>query len=372
MIAWVYRAQARTTAIAHSRGEIETTNLLPLKGSGGGRSFVDVVMNASFRPSSKYLIVALALFFLGLLMLGAAVSHQLDNDPLDLDQSKWFTGLLGLAGVALSAFMMATCLRQQITISDSTILVRNFSSEHKFDASSVERLVWTPRQLRFRQRETAAKFNIGLCSPNHQLQIIRALRRIVPRDVQEGWAEFCHKTALPLRDGRDRYLEHLPESARVLATRGRWDRIVAYLFLASTLTAVGFWLMLDQPGAFALPLVVLLFWPLIRFSIPKEGRWQLRIFGSRETCEMILALFLCLALSLFVGGVDWTGHAKTAVTVTSVVLAIALMARMLYVARRMDKQRLAWDAAHTLQSVQQWEAGEAQHLPREYDVRSSS
>lgn len=329
-------------------------------------------MNASFRPASKYRIVALALFFLGLLMLGAAVSLHLDNNPLDLDRAKWITAVLGLAGVVLSAFMMATCLRQRMTISDSTILVRSFSGEHKFDASSLERLVWSPRQLRFQQRETAAKFDIGLCSPNHQLQIIRALRRIVPRDVQEDWEVFCHKIALPLREGRDRYLEHLPESARVLATRGRWDRIVAYLLLASTLTAVGFWLILDQPGAFALPLVVLLFWPLIRFSIPKEGHWQLRVCGSRETCEMMLALFLCLALSLLVGVVDWTGHAKTAVTVTSVVLAIALMARMLYVARRMGKQRLAWDAAHTRESVQKWEAGEAQHLPREYDVRSSS
>jgi len=44
------------------------------------------------------------------------------------------------------------------------------------------------------------------------------------------------------------------------------------------------------------------------------------------------------------------------------------MAQILFQARRMDKQRYAWEAAHTLESVQKWEADEAQHVTKEHDV----
>lgn len=124
-----------------------------------------------------------------------------------------------------------------------------------------------------------------------RLDVIRTCRHLAPPASQIGWDEFCHLVALPLREGRqprrpgavENDPMSLPERSRIFVSRRRYDYFFGTLFfLGSVGAAIPSYRMAD-PRAFTFPFVVVIFWLLLRFTTPKEGRWSTKWTATKES-----------------------------------------------------------------------------------------
>jgi len=116
---------------------------------------------------------------------------------------------------------------------------------------------------------------------------------------------FCHKIALPLRD-RVPSTVRVDDSVKLVPlNRKRYDHLLFIVFPPTLLAALALGWSRKSWHFVVLPVAVLGFWLLLRFSIPKEGRQdvnllfsptgraQLLIFSVLITFQLLL---LCLAL----------------------------------------------------------------------------
>jgi hypothetical protein len=174
-------------------------------------------MNATFRPAFKYLMYGGLLLLSGLAMFVLSVAHWAGYQLSDVnDRTARLTALLGVAGLGFGGLLTSISQMTRFTIAGETIAVRRPLSVCQFDIGEIRRIIWKLGQPRFELSLASTKLDLSLYSNDEQLAIIRAIRTLVPESVQDNWAEFCHRRALPLREGggRDRWLMSLPASTR--------------------------------------------------------------------------------------------------------------------------------------------------------------
>ena len=88
--------------------------------------------------------------------------------------------------------------------------------------------------------------------------------------VQEDWALFCSKIALPLRDW-DTLAHGDPEPDSVRITRRRWNwYFVPAILLSVVIGAVADWTF-QQPRMLIAPLMPIFLWILLRIGTPRQG-----------------------------------------------------------------------------------------------------
>jgi hypothetical protein len=318
-------------------------------------------MNATFRPAFKYLMYGGLLLLSGLAMFVLSVAHWAGYQLSDVnDRTARLTALLGVAGLGFGGLLTSISQMTRFTIAGETIAVRRPLSVCQFDIGEIRRIIWKLGQPRFELSLASTKLDLSLYSNDEQLAIIRAIRTLVPESVQDNWAEFCHRRALPLREGggRDRWLMSLPASTRFFQTRKRWDHIFTGLLLWSVVVAAALWIYVPISQVVALPICVCAFWPLIRFATPKDGYWQLRAFGTKETREMFIAVLFAPVIIPLLKSMEWIGFTERTIVTTAGLIGVAVIARLLIIARQMDKRRFNSDQIELTESVRRWEAGE--------------
>jgi hypothetical protein len=92
---------------------------------------------------------------------------------------------------------------------------------------------------------------------------------------------FCHKVALPLRDGTPSIVRSQPGAKLCQITRERYDRMFRVALPLSVILAIGLWLRLNLWQFATLPFLVVAAWLLLRFNVPAEGRAETRLSSTR-------------------------------------------------------------------------------------------
>lgn len=247
------------------------------------------------------------------------------------------------AMLLLSVYLWAAYYVEMFTISGTTLTLRSMFQSRRFDVSELESLTWRSQPLGgsivFRVIGAKSRLDLYGYASDDRLRIITALHDLVPDSVQDGWPDFCHSVALPLRDGRPSLARREPSSKCVTVTRRRYDRMAAGGIPFSILIAVALGGWLNLPQFFALPLFVVAAWLFLRFNVPPDGRDEERLSStSVGRVQLIGWGAIAGTLLLMVGLHLWGVEKSTACLIGCVVMGAAFLP-ILYLLRKADKQR---------------------------------
>lgn len=328
-------------------------------------------MNETFRlrKSVKYQAMAFTAFFLAA-MLGY-ISIFYIKEPAKHGfkgpQSIAFVGWMGIAVFGTmtlaSIYMWAAYYVERLTINGTTLSIRSIFQNRQFDISEIQFLKWRIHpfggSILFRTQGSKTRLDLHGFSKDDRLRIIRALHNLVPSHVQEGWPLFCHKVALPLRDGKPSIVRADPSAEYFTITRKRYDRMLFVGLPLSVALAVVLWVSLNLWQFTALPFLVIVAWFLLRFDVPAEGRPQVRLASTLQGRGQIIGWSAVVLSQLLMIGLALAGVGKSiACGVTLVVLLLAFPP-MLFLFHKADKQRRIADERAAEPASLEWELGEA-------------
>jgi hypothetical protein len=283
-----------------------------------------------------------------------------------LTRLAWMGIVLCGAMLVLSVYTITAYFVETFSVDGTTMLIRSVTQSHRFGAASLKELVWNCKwrggKLTFRTTTSKSVLHLFGFAPADRLEIVRIVRRLVPKDAQIGWDEFCHFVALPLREGkrsRQPGVAHidpatLPESERVHVTRSRIDRFFVALLLINAILAVALWQIWAIPKALALPALVLLLWGLLRWCIPATGTWSVKWSAIQETKYLVIALFIMpptFVVGLIFTAMGWNGMVALYI---GLALMVGLTANGLRHAYRRAKDQRARDTADVPNSLKRW------------------
>ena len=288
---------------------------------------------------------------------------------------------LGGVGVTLFAAMFLLSLGairayyvEQFRVEGNTIGIRSVLQNRQFTTSEIESVKWklfpNGGGVRFRIFGRTARVDLHGFSREDRLKIIRIVRDLVAPEQQQGWDMFCHKVALPLRDGTQAADRMNASFETILMTRQRADRLFAVLIPVCSAGAIGLWRLIPLQQAILLPVATIGFWLFHRFSIPKEGKQYAKVMsvpGGRAYVALMVFMVLCTLLP-----VGWAligiprGNAAplffwfVLLGVAAFVFASAKAGRLLIVADRQAAEVAA----------KEWQQGE--QVPASASVESNS
>lgn len=323
-------------------------------------------MNETFRLRKAIFIqgIVLTLFFLVVTIVHACIPLYIKPGTHGFNRPG-STVMMACLGVALygtmligSLYTVAAYYVERFSITGSTVKLRSCFQNHQFDISEVRGLVWKTIHYKIVFRLATGKATLGLAgfSEPDRLRIIRLVRSLVPENRQEQWPAFCNKVALRLREGR--LPPSVPESVSIFIDRKRYDRLLAVLLPSTLAIGAVVWQLTGMMEFFAIPVLVLGFWMLLRFSTPKDGQWQPRVRRSREGRIMLygyslIALAMCVQVACAISGIK----RDQCCTAALVVLLIG-MPPFFYLLYRADKERKLKDALAAETANERWELGE--------------
>ncbi len=271
--------------------------------------------------------------------------------------------MLAMGSVILfgGLWILLASRREAIILSGSRFVNRGLFGERSFDLSEVEHLKWRnwPAGGSIAVRVAGRKIGIEISTyeTTARLRIIEYFYRGIPADRQENWPAFCHRIALPLRDGvspMKRRLEvrgSLTPRSTVLITRRRYDTAGVVCTAITAIVSIILWQQFNIPQAFSLLPFVVIFWLVLRYSIPATGREELTLRSYGFTLPM-----------LYIGALGIGGTILAAVLklpqFVSWLCFLAIFAGMMIFAYKLDRNdrqtdRLAGEIANEM-----WQRGE--------------
>jgi hypothetical protein len=318
-----------------------------------------------FRQTKKGLYIGGLGIAFGLSIVVATLVSTFWGDPTENNSERiplWVlvpSAIFTLMGI----YLVVAQRRTKVSIEGTRLVGRSPFSTYEFDLTNIESASWQLQPLnglvQLRAADQSAKIPFQDFSKLDRLELIQLIHQNVPEERQHDWARFCHRIALPLREGWPSWLVmDAPESQCVLVTRRHYDRLLGGLLLICIAIAVVLSLFFGIHAAFALPLVAIGFWLLLRLSIPREGSWSLR--APKESAVLILLLPLIAVLP----GLLKAANISEQVAVTIIVFfGVALVARIYWVGRRMEKQRDQGitDSERIASSVEAWNLPDTLH-----------
>jgi hypothetical protein len=268
-----------------------------------GRELWPTTMNSTFRLRKTFLylgIIGTLCFFVA--TFGSAIPFFLKQPAKHGFKGPHSVAIVAGSGVvffalltALSIYMIIEYYVSNVSIVGTMIRIQSVFRIKQFDASSINCLEWKHRvpggKLVLRTTTNRAVLSLKDFADVDGLAIIRQIRRLIPENIQLGWEEFCHFVALPLREGRrprhpgsppSTDLMSLPETDRVFVTRQRYDRLFAVVLPLIVIAATVVWWQFAMVMAFALLPIVVFFWGLLRFNVPKQGKWSTKWAATPE------------------------------------------------------------------------------------------
>lgn len=168
-------------------------------------------MVETFRPAQwlKYFSVLFAALFLGAALFSASLF--LSEPPFKIESkgeredalTRWMGTVVFGTMFLLSIYTLAACYVERLELDGTSLWIRSVFQNHRFDIPDLQRLTWkvipAGGKIVFKAGRTKSRLDLLGFSKKDRLQIITALRDLVPTQLQVGWPEFCHKVALPLR-----------------------------------------------------------------------------------------------------------------------------------------------------------------------------
>lgn len=260
--------------------------------------------------------------------------------------------------LVLSAYMWAAYYVERFTISGTSLLIRSTLQNHQFDLSELEHLTWKSRSpggsITFRANGAISHVNLYGYANNDRLRIVEALRNLVPASAQEGWPEFCHKVALPLRDGASSLAGSVPAFELVRVTRRRYDRLAAFVVPLSVVVGIALWAWSNRWEFFVLLPVVIAAWLFLRFSVPRDGRVEARLTSTFQGRAQLVGWSGIVTSALLMAGLRLWGVDKSTACLLGCIVMGAAFPPMLYLLHKADKHRRATDEQAANSSVDRW------------------
>lgn len=328
-------------------------------------------MNATFHlsPKVKHQGIGCALLFLvavvgysSLLFLAEPEQHGFKGRPSVLVVSGMGIVVFG-SMLLLSLYMWASYHATLFSINDTKITIQKLFQNHELGVNDLKLLKWRvyPSRGSVLFRTSSSKSSIALdgFSRADRLKIIRILRAFVSDQLQEGWPLFCHKVALPLRDGKPSILRSEPNAKLYTITRTRYDRILFIALPLSIALALLLWLQLDLPQSFVLPAFVLLLWLYIRSNIPSEGYVTTRLLSTSHGWFSLISWGAIVASQLLMISLILFDVSKETACWASVIVLLVAFPPMLYFMCRSEKEQKGYQAIEL--ALIEWENGEMTH-----------
>ena len=259
------------------------------------------------------------------------------------------TGLLGSSG----CYLIALRLRGFVEINEHEIAMRGASTIRRIPWSEVRTVDWKWPGRMFVLRSSTNRISIDPLMPFERdtaLPLIELVRDRTAHAEQNGWPEYVHHVALPLRK-RQSSREQINDETHIWSTRRRLDRLmsaVCAIFLAIGLTM---FFVLQQWRFLTAPLLPFALWMFIRFSIPKSGEPTPRVRmqpGSKYVSLMMwwtLASIMTLCLGQIMGIENELAMAAW---------TIATVGGMIFLAFQVERERNAQIRAGAAASLEEW------------------
>ncbi len=190
------------------------------------------------RKTVKYQGMAFTTVFLAALV-GYSSIFFLEEPAKHGFKGEHSVAVVGGMGVAvfgmmllMSLFLWAAYYVERFTITGTMLSIHSIIRSRKFDVSELQCLKWRVYPMGgsivFRLLGSRARLDLHGYSKDDRLRIIRQPCTISPSRVQEEWPLFCHKVALPLRDGKRSIGRREPSSEFFIITRKRYDRMLVF------------------------------------------------------------------------------------------------------------------------------------------------
>lgn len=324
-------------------------------------------MTQTFRlaPNTKYQGIACTAFFLAMVIASASLFFL--DDPVQSGfKGKNAAAAMGVIGVLLYGSMLVVSLYgwaayyvERFTVDGTTLSLRTMMQRRRFDVGELQSLHWRRGRLVFRTSDSTTRLDLSDYSRADRLQIIRALRKLVPTQSQDGWPMFCHKVALPLRDNQSSLLRSEPNAKRTTITRKRYDRALAVALPASIALALALGLGMHLWQFAVLPFVLIAFWLLLRSSVPAAGRVEARSTSPSFKRGLLIGGGGAAVAMLLMVGLQSLGVEDSTACNAGLVALLPTFPTMLFFIHKSDKERRAADERAAELAPSEWERGES-------------
>lgn len=326
-------------------------------------------MVRTFRLRRLILYQGLAFTALFSLALAGAASLFFLNDPA----AHGFRGPHSLAVVggmavtvagfflALSLYMLAAFRIEKAALDGTSFTIRSVFQHRRFSLPEVSRLRWRamPQRGSIILDGSGGRGKVELFgySESDRLEMIRVLRRQVPERAQEGWPAFCHRIALPLRDGTPALIRRLPPEQLVHIDRSRYTPVLTVGVPVSVVLGALGWAATGLPQFLALPVLVLASWTLLRFAVAREGSTDLRL-ASPEGHAVLFLFGTIVGCQLLRLGLRATGLDRDQACLGALGLLAILVPPGIMLMIRADGYRKSTERQAAERAVAEWDVGE--------------
>ena len=327
-------------------------------------------MNVTFRLRKmvKYQGMAYSTLFLAAL-IGCISIFFLEEPAKHGFKDAQSVARVGGLGVVVSSTMLILSIYTWLSYYverfrfDGTLLsIRSMLQNRQFDVSEIECVRWKVYpiggRIRFRVYGSRACLDLHGYSRSDRLRIIRALRNLVPVNKQQDWPMFCHKVAVPLRDGVPAVVRSDPSAEWCTINRRRYDRMLVICLPLSVALAVFVWWAFNLWQFLALPFLAVIAWVLLRYDVPQEGRAKKRLTSTSQGRAQLIGCVAVVSSQLLMVGLSLMGFGKLIACGTACVVLTLTCPPIMYLSLKSERHRKALDNQASQLAPTIWQEGE--------------
>lgn len=240
----------------------------------------------------------------------------------------------------MSLYTWASYYCEQLTIDDTQIILRTVLGMNCIEISDIIKLKWRFSSILFQTHDKTFRLNFKTYSKDDQLKIIKTLYTLVPASFQEGWPHFCHRVALPLRDGKLSVTRTDLPLKIIKITRSRYDYALLWALPLSVLLAILVWRWLHVWHVLLLfPASIIASWLFLRLTTPKQGREETYVEPNNIDRGIRLCLIAPLiSFPLVVLLMTIIGFEKSTAQFVALIPIAAVSPIILFLAYKSDNQ----------------------------------
>ncbi|WP_298864518.1 hypothetical protein [uncultured Gimesia sp.] len=260
-----------------------------------------------------------------------------------------------LVGIFIWSFLV--CQYRSITIQKETVILQGVFSCKEIDLSRVLEARWKligSGVLTLKTLTEKGSVHLLNFEREDRLWLIQYFRSHLPESIQQNWDLFCLKVAIPLRDPKPKVFRD-PGPDEILITRKRYDRFGIPLIIISIICGVLTAWYFKHPKYLSMPVILIIFWVLLRNSIPKEGKVFSKIGSDKESMEVVkllgwwIGLVIILLITYRLPILPQPQH-----TILGNCLMLIYMVFLFVKARPLIRSNKLMDLEKSKKAVQQW------------------
>ncbi|QDT28437.1 hypothetical protein Enr10x_37790 [Gimesia panareensis] len=242
-----------------------------------------------FRPSKQYRNGQLwSLIFCPFSFLGLGILIGLE-DSFDAQILGFLCVVVfGLIPALTALWGILVYRNVSLTLHDRTMILQGVFQRQKINLAEVTEARWrTDSELFLNPRTNRILIHLKYFHLQDRLWLIRFFHQELTETAQKHWNRFCHQIAIPLEE-RLQLLQQpetklrAPGSGEILITRRRYDWIGIPLNTLLTSTVILISWHQNRYGYLILPAFTIGWWLFLRYSTPKRGEIQERIWARED------------------------------------------------------------------------------------------